>query len=245
MLPLVWDLVDEDGRPLTEGVGEERACPYDDGRRGRPMNVEALAQVRRHWGFVTETVRATSGPRLIDAFQAALKAIYAPFRGPTPVPAPVSALYKACAGFSQVFCFLLLEGQPRPDELFAWLDTEGWLLGTHQACAGPRALIEELAACFREGPGGPPGPELTEVALQAALAIATYRAPVRGGLGLRLLEQSRAPWMHAVTLRPRRDPAVVRALQVPAVEHFLRHERSEMTPQERDELYLGTLHTGR
>lgn len=241
MLPLVWDLADEDGRPLTEGVGEERACPYPDARRGWPMNVEALAQVRRHWGFITAQISATSGPRLTEAFQASLKAIYAPFAGPRPVPAPVSALYKACAGFSQVFCFLLLEGEPRPEPLFPWLDAEGWLLGTHQACAGPRAMVEELAACFREGPGGSPGPELTEVALQTALAIATYRAPVRGGLGLRLLEECRAPWMHAVTLKPRRDPALARVFQVLAVEHFLAHEHPAMTPGERDELYRVSL----
>lgn len=245
MLPLVWDLSDEDGRPLTEGVGEERPCPYPDGRQGWPMNVQALAQVRRHWDYITTTVETTSGPRLTDAFQAALAAIYSPFQAKRPVPAPVSALYKACAGFSQVFCFLLLEDLPRPENLFDWLDQEGWLLGTHQACAGPRAMIDELAACFQRGPGGS---EVTEVALQAALAIATYRASQRGGLGLQILENSRAPWMHAVTMRPRRDPTVVRrffAETPPAVEHFLQEENEDMTPEERDELYRRSLATSR
>lgn len=225
-------------------MGEELACPYPDSRHGWPMNTEALAQVRRHWSFLTTTIEATSGPRLTDAFHASLRAIYAPFQH-RPVPAHLSALYKACAGFSQVFCFLLLEGQERPDNFFEWLDREGWLLGTRQACAGPQKMIEELAACFHHGPGARP---VTEVPLQAALAIATYRAETRGGLGQQLLEESRAPWMHAVTIRPRRDPTEARRLYhapLPELEHFLRNEHPGLSPAERDALYRSSLATSR
>ena len=140
---------------------------------------------------------------------------------------------------------------PDPEALFTWLERDGWLEGTRQVCAGPRALIVELAECFARGPGGPTTSEQIEVALQAALVLATYRAPDRGdaseGLGVELLATSRAPWMHAVTARPGREPSQVRRLfptggTPPQVEGFLAEERPSLTHVEREQLFWRWAH---
>lgn len=260
-------LTDTDGRPLVEptaALPSQRMCAYGDVRDGRPLNVPALQQVSRHWDALRDTVAAHAGAGTVaDAFRASLSLTSAPllWNRPEPLPASWSALYKACIGFSQVFCHLLLSSpglasQPlssvgTPADFFAWLQTGDWLLGQHQACAGSPAQIQELFAAFGDPrPQGPPlfGTEhadlaLQAVALQAALVLATYRALQFGNpanpIGLRLLHNARWPWMHAVTDPPGREPAIVARLfpngPPEPVQVFLRHSSADVF----EELYWG------
>ncbi|MEW6278967.1 MAG: hypothetical protein AB1758_10115 [Candidatus Eremiobacterota bacterium] len=258
--------MDEDGRPLLEQASpkyaaQELPCPYRDRRLGRPMNAAALRQVERHWGYVRETVAQCAPPDATvgQAFRASLAGYARVAQAGAVVPAPTAALYKACAGFSQVFCFLLLsqEGMADaplsslggPEEFWAWLDGEGWLLGQRQVCAGSPARLRELYAAFCGGRGvGPAWLDLTRefVGLQAALALATGRSagvgPADEGLGPDLLFRGTAPWLFPVTRHPGRPPEDVLRLfparEVPAsLREFLRQDSPSDPHREREDRF--------
>lgn len=238
------ELVDEDGRRLTEQAPGDPtvACPYPDARQGRPMNAEALRQVNRHWALITATVARLCPPGgdLRTAWRVALAACTAPLGWTDgPLPGPWAALYKACLGFSQVFTFALLhleEAEPGEfDDFWQWLSSQGWLMGTSQVCAGSRAQIGELFACFTglrtfAGQGLPlevPEALAEVVALQAALALFPE--------GQRLRQEACAPWMHALTLRPGVPPERTRAFFTPGRTPESLEELLSVAPAEREE----------
>jgi len=262
----VPELTDSDGRPLVEAsltLSSARICAYGDQRDGRPLNFPALQQVSRHWRSLLKSVAAEAGDGSLQAaFRASLTITTAPLLcdASSPLAAGISAGYKACIGFSQVFCHMLLSGLPPSQnlaevasgpEFFQWLESEDWLLGQHQACAGSPSQIQELYAAFATPQPQPPRADHGElavaaVALQSALVLATYRAVASGekerhGLGYRLWQQARWPWMHSVTNPPGRDPDCVRNLfpgpAPPSLQTFLKEERPAMSLDERDRLF--------
>lgn len=122
-----YPLRDTDGRPLGEenapewardGVPfDERPCPYDDRRRGKPMNATALRQVRQDWAWCLGTVaharaayaiRHGLGDAPLDVyhlfgFAAAVGAwpLFLVRAGRCPhdaVPVPVASLFKVIQG---------------------------------------------------------------------------------------------------------------------------------------------------
>lgn len=261
----VLDLTDTDGRPLVEPLlplTAPRRCAYGDLRDGRPLNWAGLQQVSEHWRSLRRRVAAVSDGTLQGAFRASLAIVTAPLLTPEgeAVAAELSAAYKACIGFNQVFCHMLLSGLA-PDaalnevassaDFFEWLQSGDWLLGQHQACAGSPAQIQELYGAFCQSQTQPAPAEQVElaleaVALQSALVLATYRSvaegqPESGGIGQRLWQHARWPWMHAVTNQPGRDPACVACLfkgpLPPSVRTFLTQERPEMEAVARDQLF--------
>lgn len=234
---------------LEQRAEDEVRCPYPGSRRGRLMNRAGLEQQRRHWDAICATVASLCPERtLISAWRASLLALAGPALAPDPLPGSWAALYKASVGFNQVFTHLCLHGEELPDDLFDWLEAGGWLLGGHQVCAGSRGQIEELYACFGSAVAGEPLPiprseaPVTFVALQAALALATYRSHPWGGLGAELLQQGQAPWLHAVTSTPGLDPALTlrffpEGAAPRALTRFLEAEPASLPWPERDALF--------
>ena len=165
--------MDSDGRPLGEqsspqryaqAGAEERPCPYADSRRGLPINISALRQLRQHWDDILATI-AHLGGKIVPEDQAVTlhhawatnaaanrMAVFVRLgQGLATVPAPVSALYKVSLGFTKVLPELLLQDpaaaeQPLHERLppaafFTHLDDQKLLIGSAQACAGSRAQV--------------------------------------------------------------------------------------------------------
>lgn len=259
---------DGDGRCLLEQAapgyqaGLNSACPYSDSRLGASMNSEALEQVQRHWGAVCRQVHQLTPARatLQQAFQVSLELVSPPLlRDCDPVPVSEAVTYKACIGFCQVFCWLVMADdaaghQPLSEfgeasSFFAWLDAGGWLRGSQQVCAGSNDQISALYRLFCHGSGTSLklSPVLQAVALQAALLLATREAmgrgeALQGSWSHRMLTQGRAPWLYAVTARPQAQPEWARRL-LPAghtsgvLESFLHNQ----THRDREALALELL----
>ena len=166
------DLLDVDGRPVgevgsvhyTEVETELGGCPYDDARKGRPMNRSALRQLSVVWPEVRATVaamaaRASRPATVAGAWQTALAGTAIPSRWArehpgVAVPRLWSAIYKTSLGFSQVLTALLLSAEGvadcvlsslgTPEAFLDLLDREEWLVGEQQVCAGPPAWIGAL-----------------------------------------------------------------------------------------------------
>lgn len=267
----VVQILDDEGRCLTEQADsgyppdQEEICPYPDRRLGRPMNRGALQQIGRHWGWTRRHLMEQMPPEatLQEAFQVSLEATSQAllWDQPYPLPARLAALYKACAGFCQVFAWLLLEEDQsgrrklaslgQSGDFFGWLNAQGWLLGVEQACAGTESQIRSLFDVFCGGLGPPPLPDspiLQAVALQSALSLATYQAARQGAaaaedcLGHRLLRQGRAPWLFAVTARPEGRPEWARRLLAyptdsTALDCFLDGNTTTLTHEQREQLF--------
>lgn len=242
------DLRDVDGRALGEVSSphydpdrtELVACPYADGRRGKPMNLSALRQLTVPWPALLATVRHLAGPRptVHRAWWVSVAAITAPLLVDEPVPVGLSALYKTALGLSQVTSSLLLADDGvadapfaalgDPQAFFAFLDQGRWLHGQLQVCAGSAPQIEQMADALA---GGPPlagevlapftDPWFADLAaavvgLQAAYVAAVYQAVRRGdGAGLAGTPAERwlervPPWLRALLAVPNRPPEHVR-----------------------------------
>ncbi len=153
------DWLDADGRPLGEigsalypSATPTGPCPYAGVRKGNPMNLVALKQVRAHWDTNLATLTSLRGTTVADALRAVTIAVSAPLAiGVRPVPVVVAAVHKANLGYQQTLVSLLLDSPglagaranelPRGDVLLAALEEGHWLQGTVQACAGAPADI--------------------------------------------------------------------------------------------------------
>ena len=153
------DWLDTDGRPLGE-IGSAHypastataPCPYAGVRKGNPMNLPALKQVRAHWETNLATLASLRGETVADALRAVTTVVSAPLAfGVRPVPIVVAAVHKANLGYQQTLVSLLLDSPglaasraaelPRGDVLLEALEQGHWLQGTVQACAGAPADI--------------------------------------------------------------------------------------------------------
>lgn len=256
----IAELYDSENRPLSEPTSQGQTlvvCPYQDRRRNLPMNRAALEQVSRHWSDIVDWVspEGQTTSTLRDSLAVALLATIDPllFRLQNPdslIPVALSARYKACLGFCQVLTFLLWHEQ-HPDEarlsdygssaeFFLWLDSEAWLLGQEQVCAGPRPMIEELyrrfcAARPRDEHRQTIDDALELIALQFVHVMSNHQQS--GSLAAQMLHRGHSPWLFALHHRPNRacgdvskffqhgalPPRVERLLQDPADEElFLR-----------------------
>lgn len=126
---------------------------------------ENHTKMARHWTEILDWVAPKKGKNvpIRDSLAVSLLATVTPLvmyskKPDSPISSAVSAHYKACLGFCQVL-FFLLWNEPYPEqtrladfgnqvEFFHWLDSEKWLIGSHQACSGPWAMIEELFSRF-------------------------------------------------------------------------------------------------
>jgi hypothetical protein len=261
---LANDRLDEDGRPLGEVASalyghvttEVIACPYPDGRHGRPMNRTALRQVSSVWPSVLATLQtlAGSGTTVHQAWKIALVGISAPLISPDPTSRGLSALYKACLGLSQVTSTLLLEDEGVADtpfselgtgaDFFAALDQHGWLLGQLQACSGPAAMLVQMGEALAHGgpPSSPPLPlpdpaRMAEIAASTVASHAAFwvKADDLRARGASIPLRPLPPWLRAVATRAFRPPAHIRRLfppgeTPPAVEALI--ETDVHTPEE-------------
>lgn len=151
--------LDEDGRPLGESAGgahpRRGPCPYADGRAGRPMNLDALAQVRSCWPEVQRllgSAAALEAPTVLGAWRATSRCLALAALSPEPVPRAWSALWKTTLGYHQTFTLLILERDLGATPLSAlgtgpqfaaWCAREGLLLGQVEVCAGSPAWIAQ------------------------------------------------------------------------------------------------------
>lgn len=170
--------VDEEGRPVGErrapsevkqGVSMVlRACPYNDPRRGQPMNVSALKQITRHLDAVLDDIaafRATLGEAhttwegmsttVIDQLA---RPAHALLRAPdTPIPATAAVGHKLAAGYFGLLRRLLEDealGAQRPLTLDAFMEQvqlKGALKGASEVCAGPLNLITRSTRAILHG----------------------------------------------------------------------------------------------
>jgi hypothetical protein len=170
------DWLDAEGRPLGEigsthypAVTPTAPCPYAGVRKGNPMNLGALKQVRAHWETNLATLTSLRGDTVADALRAVTIAVSAPLAfAVRPVPVVLAAVHKANLGYQQTLVSLLLDSpglaaQPArelPDgsTLLAALEEGHWLQGTVQACAGAPAdiaLAWEVITGRADRPGEP------------------------------------------------------------------------------------------
>lgn len=216
------DLVDEDGRPVAEVASalyrdadtDLPACPYADGRAGRPMNRSALRQMTACWPELLRTIAGLGGGTVHGAWVAAARGVALPLSAGTPVPRVASCVFKASLGLSQVFSAMLLQDASvaaRPlrslgdgESFFLALDQGEWLHGDTQVCAGTKPMIVAIFDALADG--APPSLGIPE----QAVALAAARVARRNELGLPIGEVP--PWLRAVLAVPGRDPADVRRL---------------------------------
>jgi len=249
------DWLDTEGRPLGE-IGSAHypastataPCPYAGVRKGNPMNLPALKQVRAHWETNLATLTVLRGETVADALRAVTTAVSAPLAfGVRPVPVAVAAVHKANLGYQQTLVSLLLDSPglaasraaelPRGDVLLEALEQGHWLQGTVQACAGAPAdiaLAWDVITGRAERAGTPleiPRTVIPELlGLEVALVLRTAELLHRGvrtdrsPIGMRLWEGQRGPWLIGATARAGRSADNARQLYAevpPALEAFL------------------------
>lgn len=175
---------DAEGRPLGERRAPSaaktevpmvlEACPYDDERRGLPMNVSALEQIRRHLKAVLDDVaafRATAAEQAQPTWDVMFLSVVDQLSGPlrhalggpgSPMPAQVAVGHKLAAGFYDVVRRLLVaqaRGEHRAatvDSLLQYVHAHRALVGGSEACGGPPRLIAWAADVFLNGQPGAP-----------------------------------------------------------------------------------------
>ena len=176
-------------------------CPYHDARRGGPMNQTAFAQLSRVWHDVLELASWLAGPdaTVHRAWRAAIAGTRAPAvhaaRCDGPVPRPLSALYKASLGFSQVLTAMLLADDGVADaplgdlgdarSFLALLERDRWLVGAEQVCAGPAPMIAELFDALAQG--GPPSAPVP-ASLDALAPVDAWIDDRTAWLGVQIVE---------------------------------------------------------
>ncbi len=201
------------------------------------MNVPAAHQIRAAWPRLLGWwggAAACFTPTVHGAWQASCLCVAAgpaAVEGTTnPVPAPLSALYKASLGLNQSLlqALLRLEVASRPladlgdgDAFMAWCDREGLLLGQREVCAGSPGQIAEAWDALIARQGDPPPVAVDEAArlglrqaADLALMAATYQGLRRGEpgcacLGCRMLRDRPESWMDCP---PDRQPEAVLGL---------------------------------
>jgi hypothetical protein len=258
------DVLDEEGRPLHERRAPSatktgvpmvlEACPYQDERRGLPMNVSALEQLLRFFPATAARVaafRGMIGPRarpweqlllgLLDLLAAPALHLLQRRDPEARVPGLEAAGYKLAAGYFDALRRLLAleaRGSARPctaDGFLSFIRAERVLLGPSEVCAGRWEHISALSRLLLDSspPVVPAVPRRVEVARLLA-------AQVRLGISWKLVDEL-AEWRLLVArgaLRPRnhvvaerlRDRLLdLRAAQ-PALEHARRALPDEAGP---------------
>lgn len=153
------------------------SCPYHDGRSrsGLPMNASALRAVAHDWnevlGYVlalrrSVTQEADTSLLLKDALavvsMATSMASLHTRKHPenVPVPCALASLYKVNVGaVGALIAFVLAKWAEGLDtdrsfpaeEIGAFIERNDLLIGTHEVCAGPPALIDSLLASIVYG----------------------------------------------------------------------------------------------
>ena len=192
---------DDEGRPISErrapsvvkdGVPMElRSCPYSDERRGQPMNMSALTQVKQHLEAVLEEVaqfRAMSpegNPTWAEVFAAVIDQLAGPARylletraRRGAVPAQCAVGHKLAAGYFDVLRKLLLRealGDRRPvsvKNLLTFVKEQRSLIGASEVCAGPPKLIVRVSDVLVNGmPTGAVALPLERVSIARLLSL--------------------------------------------------------------------------
>lgn len=251
IFPPLHDVIDEEGRPLLEmasssyqtSMRHEIPCPYRDRRHHQEMNQAALQQVSRYWDDIKQTLSWLAGPSasLYRAWRASLIATLAPAQALSLHPdklmsAPIAALYKAALGYAQCFTYLALatdgvadmplSALGTPKEFLEWLNTELWLVGDQQVCAGSPSMIAQLFLALSDAPEiiEPPhiwrdlprdesywDEQIDRVVLTVAHLSKVQRDDLAGAhlsiADRALLEDPPISSLYVVTLNPKRDPA--------------------------------------
>lgn len=173
------DMLDEEGRPISErradavvraGVEMEmRECPFGGIRKGRLMNVSALAQITRYFNDALAEMSAFRREVGADAtWDDMLVCIVDLLSQPAihllrehsasgPVPARMAVCHKLAAGFFGVLRGLherLASGAALPltvDRLLQVVEEMGALVGASEACAGSPAMIRKACTALVEG----------------------------------------------------------------------------------------------
>jgi hypothetical protein len=194
---LLYDLAaafDDEGRPLGERRAPSAAkknvplelvpCPYDDERRGLPMNSSALEQIERHFSAALGRVAQFHELRRIaeadeperpdePQWQGVLETVLDSLSGPAQflleareasrrVPAALAVGHKLAAGYFGVVRQLLVEqalGTRRPvsvDALLSFVRERRLLMGDREVCAGPPKLIARATQVLLHGGDRPP-----------------------------------------------------------------------------------------
>ena len=130
----VFNLRDARGQPIggvaapdyDEARVQVQACPYPDRRRGRPMDLTALAAVTEDWLAILQVTRALSGPRATvhRGWRTCMALLHAPIfydeeRRGQPIPLPMSGAFKVCLGFSQALTRRMLAADGVADQRMA------------------------------------------------------------------------------------------------------------------------------
>lgn len=226
------DALDTEGRPLGErratsatkdGVEIElRACPYNDGRRGQPMNLSAFKQVMEHFDAVVEDItrfqRALS--RVHEGRWRFLVAVADQLARPAAflvqtadpsarVPAQMAVGHKLAAGFFGAVNVQrpdLPAGSPAEQarHLMDEVHERELLFGASEVCAGPLNLIERAAVALVD-PGDGEAPEPSPRVRRALLLAAQLRV----GRSLAAADHALERWLLDAAasgeLRPRND----------------------------------------
>ncbi len=193
------DVVDDEGRPVNErrapsrvkqGVPIElRRCPYRDERRGKPMNVSALAQITRYLPRTLSEIESFTSALDVDGYrwQALLPPLVHLLIGPVRhllssgaerVPAQLAVGHKLAAGFFGVVTGLItdeLEGNRREvnvENLLAFTHERHLLLGASEVCAGPPPMIRQATQALLNGAAAPFAPDSVSREQRLATAIA-------------------------------------------------------------------------
>lgn len=189
-------------------------CPYDDRRKGRPMDRTALRVVTAHWPLTLRAAAALSGPdaTVHQAWRTCMGLLHAPLfhveLGPRPVPLEMVGGVKVALGFAQLLTDAMLSedgaaARPllalsSPDALFADLDQAGRLLGQQHVCSGTRPMFAAFwtALAGDDGPLPAPWSDLPAFSTRLDWQLSHY-----GVVAARILAGDahgrEAPWLYA------------------------------------------------
>lgn len=183
---IVDRLVDEDGRYLGEhsvaaSISEQVRCPYEGSRAGLPMNQSALRQLAARF----KDSRAVFGAAY-DLVQAPLVRAEACFVLPLlvaqPVPGAISVASKAAKGLRPVLRALVVEralnadGTPlTPEGVLEHAEITGAMVGNHEACAAPPAMIVDAVTVLLHGRGDNQRGSLETIAGMSAVDAMMWR----------------------------------------------------------------------
>jgi hypothetical protein len=171
---------DDEGRPMhenrapaeqKEGIPMRmRRCPYPDERKGKMMNVSALAQITAHLDEVLSDIAGfhaslPPGPPTWDRFCMALMdqlgrpALYV-LRSSEPeptVPAAMATSYKVAAGYlvptRELMSLALGPGAPEASirNLIDFVHERRSLVGAREVCAAPMNMVQQVSRAFMLG----------------------------------------------------------------------------------------------
>jgi hypothetical protein len=218
-------------------VMETRACTYPGSRRANPlpMNVSALKQLKAHWPAVTIALahmreRYVRPDEAIDLvwlwrFSTFVESVplFAFFRADGRVldgalPVPLAGAFKVVLGVTAALwelgaarVFLTPSDDLLLDEerFYNFIEESGALVGKHQACAGPEAMIREMLSVLLNAV--PTSDELTDNVVKNWPALHDFSRTRTNYRLLNAIFQIRA-WVLLRDTQPR-DPRVAVGLE--------------------------------